>query len=116
MVKSATFNFEFSGVVYPEDGFWLAHCLQLDSVGQGDTPESAAQEMIDLTLFHVREALRDNDVKSIFRPAPPEIWYMFYRGRPMKSPRPTRNGKRGVDDASATIKSFSTRRYAVTAA
>lgn len=116
MTKPTTFNFEFSGVAYPEGDFWLAHCLQLDVVGQGDTPEAAAREMIDLTLFHLREALHDNDVKSTFRPAPVEIWYEYDDGRPMKSPRQTGISKRGMRDVSPTIKGFSLRRCAMASA
>jgi hypothetical protein len=32
-------NVTLRGIVYPEDGIWLAHCLEMDIVAEGDNPK-----------------------------------------------------------------------------
>jgi predicted RNase H-like HicB family nuclease len=37
------------GVIYHEDGIWLAHCLEMDIVAEGETPK-VALEPIRITV------------------------------------------------------------------
>jgi predicted RNase H-like HicB family nuclease len=68
-----------SGLVYKEDRWWLAHCLELDIVAEGDTPESALESCLELCDLQIRTAMEENDLQSIFRPAPPKLWDMYWR-------------------------------------
>jgi hypothetical protein len=73
-------------VVYPHGKWWIAHCLELDLVAEGETPESALQDLIDISVLQIKTAIGNQDLISAFRPAPPEIWAMFSRAkdRPVK--------------------------------
>ena len=76
---------DFRAVVYRENEFWLAHCLETDVVAEGHTPEAAYQALDELTEFQVSRALEENDLTSIWRPAPAEILNLYARAREMKS-------------------------------
>ena len=77
-------------VVYPHGKWWIAHCLELDLVAEGDTPELALQDLIDLSSIQIKTAIKNQDLKSAFSAAPPEIWAMFSRAkdRPVKKKLP----------------------------
>ncbi len=66
------------GIIYPENGVWLAHCLEMDIVAEGKTPQQALQDVVDLCNLQFQVALKEGDVASAFRPAPPEYWKLFF--------------------------------------
>jgi len=68
-------------VVYPHGKWWIAHCLELDLVSEGETPESALQDLIDISIIQIKTAIDNKDLRSAFCPAPPEIWAMFSRAK-----------------------------------
>ena len=70
-----------SSVTYPEGDWWIAHCLELDVAAEGPTPSEAIGNVIDLVGLHIATALEEGDIASIFRPAPSEIWKMFWIGQ-----------------------------------
>lgn len=74
-------------VVYQEDDWWLAHCLELDLVAEGKTAKDALANLQGLCAFQIKVAWEDGDLESIFRPAPPETWRMFFLGVEMPAPR-----------------------------
>jgi len=80
-------NIPLSAVVYCEGGVWFAHCLELDIVAEGDKPASAIQDLMELSALQIEVASREGDLSSIFSPAPPEIWKMFWMGTHRDSPR-----------------------------
>jgi hypothetical protein len=69
------------GIVYPEDGMWLAHCLEMDIVAEGKTPRQALEDVVDLCNLQFQVALEEGDIGSAFRPAPPEYWKLFFMAR-----------------------------------
>lgn len=85
-------NIDIRGVVYREGPWWIAHCLELDVPAEGDTPAAAMKSAIELCVFQVREAMKDGDLRSIFRPAPPELWELYARSIPTPSGKPVANG------------------------
>ncbi|MBI2806728.1 MAG: hypothetical protein HYX68_17250 [Planctomycetes bacterium] len=89
---SAKTEFDLRVISYPEDGLWLAHCLELDIVVEGETAKQALADLIDLCLLHIRTAIDENDLVSIIRPAPGEYWKMFFSARKRKRIRPSPNG------------------------
>lgn len=78
------FNIGLRGVVYREGTAWLAHCLETDIVTEGNSPQQAMHDLDDLCRFQIEVALDEGDLASVFRPAPPDVWKMFYMAREMK--------------------------------
>lgn len=74
-------QFDLRAAVYCEDGGWLAHCLELDIVAEGASPDAAVRDLIDLCALQIKTALSDGDVTGVFRPAPPEIVKLYFLGR-----------------------------------
>jgi hypothetical protein len=75
----ATFRIALRGVVYPEDGWWIAHCLELDITAEGRSPAEALKAVISLCDYQLSTAHESGDMTSVFRSAPPEIWNLFNR-------------------------------------
>ena len=65
------------GIIYPEEGVWLAHCLEMDIVAEGKTPEQALRDVIDLCQWQLQVAKKEGDIGSAFKPAPREYWKLF---------------------------------------
>ena len=87
------FRIDLSGVAYREEGWWLAHCLQLDIIAEGTTPQEAFRSLQSLCDLQLMRALEEGDLASVLRPAPPEIWHMYYMAtdaapQPVKEPAP----------------------------
>jgi len=64
-------------VCYKEDDLFVAHCLQLDLVTTATTVHQACINMEDVIKAHITYALNNNNLKNIFKPAPPEIWQLM---------------------------------------
>lgn len=69
------------GLVYREGSYWIAHCLELDIVGQGEGPDEAIRQMVELVVAQVEDALSRNDIDSIFTPAPANLWALYTRAK-----------------------------------
>ena len=67
-----------SGVVYREGTWWIAHCLQLDIAAEGASSAEALRSLVELVELQINTALDEGDIESVFRPAPPKIWRMFW--------------------------------------
>ncbi len=67
-------------LVYRDDDWWVAHCLETDVVAEGSTPTRAFANLQSLTDLQIRTALEDGDLQSIFRQAPPDILTLFAVG------------------------------------
>lgn len=64
-------------MIYPESPQWVAHCLDLDIVETGVTPEAALDvlaQAVGTQLWYARE--HDN-FANLFQPAPLEAWQRF---------------------------------------
>jgi len=72
-------------IVYREDGLWLAHCLELDIVAEGESPQKAVRDLTDLCLLQIKTSIEESDLTSIFRPAPPEFWKLFFTSKKRKN-------------------------------
>ena len=68
---------DLRALVYREDGAWVAHCLELDLPAEGDSPQLAVKNLVDLISFQVSTAIDDANLASIFSPAPPDIWRLY---------------------------------------
>jgi hypothetical protein len=91
--KAKDLKLDLRGVVYREGKAWIAHCLELDIVSEGANAEAAMNDMLDLCAFQIETATKNNDLESIFRPAPAKYWNLFYSARLIKRlPKAARPG------------------------
>ena len=77
----------FNVLIYQEDGWWIAHCLEMDLPAEGETPLDALKNLLDLVNVHVEAAMKDGDLGSIFSPAPSSLWGMYAVASDYKLPR-----------------------------
>jgi len=70
----------FRALIYRDDDWWVAHCLETDVVAEGNTPLRAFENLLSLTDLQIETALEEGDLQSIFRQAPPEILSHFAVG------------------------------------
>jgi hypothetical protein len=87
MASADKIRLEFSVLVYPEDHWWIAHCLEMDLPAEGDTPDKAIRNLVDIALVQIRSALSEGDLQSIFSAAPPELWKAFAIATDLTPPR-----------------------------
>jgi hypothetical protein len=85
-------QFELRIVAYREEGVWLAHCLELDIVTEGKSSKKAVRDLINLCVLQIKVAIEENDLPAIIRPAPSEIWTMFFSATKKKRFKPTPRG------------------------
>ena len=62
---------------YKEHGDWVAHALEMDLIGVGDTWEEALSELSGSIHTQVSFAKYQGDDSLIFRPAPAEFFERF---------------------------------------
>lgn len=73
-------------IVYWEDEWWIAHCIELDLPVEGSSPEEALESLMRLIMMHVTTALAEGNLEPIYAPAPAELWRMFSIARDMNIP------------------------------
>lgn len=56
------------------DGTYLAHCLELDLVAEGGTPQAACDELLNVVDVQVRTCVENDNLENLFFPAPQEVW------------------------------------------
>lgn len=71
-------DFRLDVLLHPDEGGWLAHCLQLDLVEWGDTMETAQANLLDVVRAHVEAVVGNDNLEHLFHPAPPEVWKAFF--------------------------------------
>ncbi len=72
-----TIQLDFRVLLYPEEGFWIAHCLETDLACEGSEPDEAFGGLVDITNALVEQALAEGDIKSVFSTAPVDILHMY---------------------------------------
>lgn len=85
-------------VAYPDGEGWVAHCLELDLVAQGQSADEAFGNLVELCDFQIETAAQDGDLESIFRPAPSQFWALYSRGKPRRKSFSPESGYRGRID------------------
>jgi predicted RNase H-like HicB family nuclease len=75
-------EFNLDVLLYRDDGEWVAHCLQLDLVEAGATPDEAEESLAGVIQHHIQWALEDDDMEHLFHPAPAEVWKKFFAAEP----------------------------------
>ena len=89
--RTEKIRLDFNVLLYKEDSWWIAHCLEMDLPAEGTTPQEAIKNFLDIANVQIKAALSEGDLQSIFSPAPPELWKAFAvaddRAFPRKSGR-----------------------------
>lgn len=70
-------KFNIHILLYSEGNFQIAHCLEFDIVAQGKKKIEALKNLLDAIELQVSFAVENNDLASIFTPAPAEYWKML---------------------------------------
>jgi predicted RNase H-like HicB family nuclease len=68
-------------VLYRESGVWIAHCLELDLLGDGETREKALNLLSEAIGVQIEASLKYDCANNLFRPADPKYFYMFAAGK-----------------------------------
>ena len=76
--KTKDISFGVNILITKEADYFLAHCLELDIVATGDTPDQAQREVISLICAQIDYAFNYNNLENLYHPAPPEIWHQFF--------------------------------------
>jgi len=68
-------------VVFYKDGQrWVAHCLEFDLVGDGETKRDALARLSDAIGLQVQASLELRNPGNLFKPADPQLFMMFAAG------------------------------------
>ena len=68
-------------VLYKEDHGWIAHCLELDLVGDGDDQEAAIRMLVDAIDTQLDSCLQHKSPHALFSPAEARFFEMFAAGK-----------------------------------
>ena len=68
---------DFQVLIYPEDQWWIAHCLEMDLPAEGKTPDEAFKNLLEIARIQIEDALERQNLASIFSAAPAELWRQF---------------------------------------
>lgn len=74
-------RFEVNVLCKKEDGVWVGHCLEMDIVTTGGTPDEVQSNMQDLVFAQVESAFENDNLQNLFFPAPKEVWDEFIQCR-----------------------------------
>jgi predicted RNase H-like HicB family nuclease len=72
-------NLHLDVLLGPDEGGWLAHCLQLDLAEWGETLQAAQANLLDVMRAHIASAVENDNLAYLFHPAPPEVWKRFFQ-------------------------------------
>lgn len=76
VLKESNLSFRVLGYVRP-DGTYAAHCLETDLVGYGDSPETALDNLVELTDMQISFAKYKNKPSLLYKTAPPHIFEIY---------------------------------------
>jgi hypothetical protein len=72
---------DLRALVYRDDEWWIAHCLELDLPAEGSTADEAIECLMELVSLQVTAAIQDGNLASVFTPAPGELWRLYALGQ-----------------------------------
>ncbi len=92
-------------VLYRDDGAWVAHCLEFDLMGDGETKTQALANLSDAISAQVQASLELDNPDNLFHPADGRLFAMFAAGRSVAE------GDLRLKLGSITIDETATREY-----
>ena len=70
-------------LIYREDDYWIAHCLEYDLLGDGKTVRTALKRLMGVIETQI-SYLKENDLmEQLYHPAPLQYWRRFATARPL---------------------------------
>ncbi len=63
----------------------MAHCLEFDIVAAAKTKKQTEKDLEDLVVAQIESAFADDDIESLFHPAPKPVWAVFQQGLVIKT-------------------------------
>ena len=76
-----TYRIPLQIVLYKEGDRHIAHCLQLDLIGDGETVNEAIKSLGQAILTQVEAVIKYGDVADLFSPADGKYFEMFASGK-----------------------------------
>ena len=76
-----TLRIPLRAVFYRESDVWLAHCLEMDLVGDGASPEEAIKQLSEAVSIQVQTSIEHNNLANLFQPADAGFFEMFAAGK-----------------------------------
>jgi hypothetical protein len=67
-------------VFYREDGHVIAHCLEFDLVGDGETNTSALARLANAMALQIQASVESGNPANLFSPADGKFFRMFAEG------------------------------------
>lgn len=67
-------------VLYRDGERWLAHCLEFDLLGDGDSTSEAIERLTEAVDCQVQASLRSKNWRNLFKPADGRFFEMFAAG------------------------------------
>lgn len=80
-VARKSFRMALKVVLYREGDTWIAHCLELDLMGDGTTPKKATRALSKAILAQIKASVKHDCLDKLFVPADPKFWAMFATGK-----------------------------------
>ncbi len=97
-------QFQFRVVIYPSNekkNSFIAHCLELDVMGQGKSIEGAVSELLEIIEVQIENS-KANKIEPFF-PAPKEIWQIYQKARESKRQLPSELMERIITNANKRL-------------
>ncbi len=76
-----SFRIPLKAVLYKENEIWLAHCLEFDLIGDGQTPTHALKNLSKAIAVQVKASIKHKCLQNLFVPADAKYWAMFAVGK-----------------------------------
>lgn len=73
-------------VFYREEGAWIAHCLEFDLLGDGETLQEALERLFAAIQIQVEATLEYGNPANLFSPADGKYLRMFAAGEDVTGP------------------------------
>ncbi|SRR5713101_924741 len=67
-------------VLYKEGNVWVAHCLEFDLIGDGETQQEALSSLSKAIVVQVKASVKYDNIGNLFRPADGRFFKMFAAG------------------------------------
>jgi predicted RNase H-like HicB family nuclease len=68
-------------VFYQQDGDWVAHCLEFDLMGDGETKEDALEQLAEAIVLQIEATAKLRNPANLISPADGKFFAMFAAGK-----------------------------------
>lgn len=97
-------------VLYKEGEYWIAHCLELDLLGHGNSPPESLSMLAHAIGAQLETCLKNDAFDCFFSPAEPKYFRMFAAGTDVVA-KGSLEISTPADDDGVTIEPIEAREY-----